>query len=192
MKYQKLLFFLQNVGRDPSSLMQEDYLTGLKNRRFLLQFLKKQVDWSTLEAHPLSLLVVDIDHFKRINEQYGSRVGDQVLVHVAKILKKAAGKAGVPVLYAGDEFMLLLPDTKKHTALIAAAKLIEYVRENPFFSSDAATEIPITLSIGVATAPDDASGGKELLSQVKNGLYHAKQSGRNRFADVGDVSRQAV
>ena len=192
MKYQKLLYFLQNVGRDPSSLMQEDYLTGLKNRRFLLQFLKKQVDWSALDAHPLSLLIVDIDHFKRINDQYGSSVGDQVLVHLAKILKKVAGKSGLPVLNAGDEFMVLLPDSKKHMALIAAEKLIEQVQENPFFSSDAATEIPVTLSIGVATAPDDAADGKELLSQAKNGLYHAKQAGRNRFIDVGEVSRHAL
>ncbi len=192
MKYQKLLYFLQNAGRDPSSLMQEDYLTGLKNRRFLFQFLKKQVDWNVLDAHPLSLLSIDIDHFKRINDQYGSSVGDQLLVHVATILKTAAGKTGIPVLNAGDAFMLLMPDAKKHSALVLASKLIEYVRENPFFSTDAATEIPITLSIGVATAPDDAVSGRELLHQVKNALYHAKQSGRDQFADVADFSRRAV
>jgi len=192
MKYQKLLYFLQNVGRDPSSLMLEDYLTGLKNRRYLLQYLKKNVDWNALDTHPVSLLMVDIDYFKRINDQYGSGVGDQVLVYVAKILKKISGKRGIPVLYAGDKFMFLLPNTKKHNALIIAAELIDDVNENSFFSSDAGTEIPITLSIGVATAPDDAGSGKELLSQVKNALYHAKQAGRNQYADSGEVTRQAV
>jgi diguanylate cyclase (GGDEF)-like protein len=192
MKYQKLLYFLQNVGKDPSSLMLEDYLTGLKNRRFLLQYLKKSVAWDTLDKQPVSLLVVDIDYFKRINDQYGSTVGDQVLVYVAKILKKVAGKRGIPVLNAGDEFMLLLPDIKKHNALIIAAEIIEHITESAFFSSDAGTEIPLTLSIGVATAPDDAGGGKELLSQVKNALYHAKQAGRDQYADAGEVSRQGV
>jgi diguanylate cyclase (GGDEF)-like protein len=63
MKYQKLLYFLQNVGRDPSSLMMEDYLTGLKNRRYLLHYLKKEIDWGALDAQPVSLLLVDIDYF---------------------------------------------------------------------------------------------------------------------------------
>ncbi|MCD6585220.1 MAG: diguanylate cyclase [Desulfobacteraceae bacterium] len=192
MKYQKLLYFLQNVGRDPSSLMLEDYLTGLKNRRYLLQYLKKSVDWDALDTHPVSLLMVDIDYFKRINNQFGSSVGDLVLVHVTKILKEISGKRGIPILYAGDEFMLLLPNIKKHNALIIAAELIDYVNESSFFSSDAGTEIPITLSVGVATAPDDAGSGKELLSQVKNALYHAKQAGRNQYADAGEVNRQAI
>jgi len=192
MKYQKLLYFLQNVGRDPSSLMLEDYLTGLKNRRYLLQYLKKQVDWNSLDTHPVSLLMVDIDYFKRINDQYGSGVGDQVLVHVAKILKKVSGKRGIPVLNAGDEFMLLLPNIKKHNALIIAAEVIDDVNENLFFSSDAGTEIPLTLSIGAATAPNDAGSGKELISQVKNALYNAKQAGRNQYVDAGEVSRRAV
>jgi len=192
MKYQKLLYFLQNVGKDPSSLMLEDYLTGLKNRRFLLQYLKKNVEWDSLESHPVSLLMVDVDYFKRINDQYGSSVGDQVLVHVAKVLKKVAGKRGIPVLNAGDEFMLLLPDIKKHNALIIAAEIIEYITESSFFSPDAGTEIPLTLSIGVATAPDDAGRGKELLSQVKNALFHAKQAGRDQYADAGEVGSHAV
>lgn len=192
MKYQKLLYFLQNIGRDPSSLMLEDYLTGLKNRRYLLHYLKKTVNWGSIEEHPLSLLIVDIDFFKRINEQFGGGAGDQVLVHVAKILKGVAGKKGIPVLYAGDEFMLILPDTKKHNALVIAAELIDFANENSFFASDAGAEIPVTLSIGAATAPDDAAGPKELLSQVKNALQHAKQAGRNRYSDAGEVARQAI
>jgi diguanylate cyclase (GGDEF)-like protein len=192
MKYQKLLYFLQNVGRDPSVLMVEDYLTGLKNRRYLLQFFKKNIDWQALDKQPVSLLIVDIDHFKRINDQYGSGVGDQVLVHVAKQLNAVAGKKGIPVLYAGDEFMLLLPDMKKHIALIVAADLIEHINETAFFSAEAGTEIPITVSIGVATAPDDAGSSRELIGQVKNALYYAKHAGRNQYMDAGAVTRQAV
>jgi diguanylate cyclase (GGDEF)-like protein len=192
MKYQKLLYFLQNVGRDPSVLMQEDYLTGLKNRRFLLHYLKYAVDWDNLENHPVSLLKIDIDYFRRINEQYGHTVGDQALSYLAEVLKKTAGNKGTPILYAGDEFMLLLPKVKKHNALIAGAELVEHVNDNLFFSSDAGTEIPITISVGVATAPDDAKDYKGLVNQVNNALYHAKQSGRNQYADAAEVARQAV
>lgn len=192
MKYQQLIYFLQNVGRDPSSLMLEDYLTGLKNRRYLMHYLKNQIHWGLIDEHPLSLLIVDIDFFKRINDQYGSGVGDQALVHVAKILKQNVGKKGIPVLYAGDEFMVILPDMKKPNARILASGLIGEVKEHPFFAADAGAEIPLTLSVGVATAPDDAAGPKELVSQVKNALYNAKQAGRNRYGDAGVVARQAI
>ncbi|MFZ2920168.1 MAG: diguanylate cyclase [Desulfosalsimonadaceae bacterium] len=192
MKFQKLLYFLQNVGRDPSSLMQEDYLTGLKNRRFLLHYLKYAVNWDSIAESPVSLLVVDIDYFKRINEQYGSGVGDQALVHVAGILKQVSGKTGIPILSAGDEFMVLLPGMKKQGALILASELIAHAAANQFFSSDAGTQIPITLSVGAATAPDDAGTASGLIGQTKNALQHAKASGRNQYVDAGIATRQAV
>jgi len=192
MKFQKLLYFLQNVGRDPSSLMQEDYLTGLKNRRFLLHYLKYAVNWDSIAHRPVSLLVVDIDYFKRINEQYGSSVGDQALVHVADILKQSSGKNAIPVLSAGDEFMILMPGANKPSALILASELVTQAQENLFFSSDAGTQIPITLSIGAATVPDDAATANGLIVQAKNALRHAKSAGRNQYMDAGVVTRQAV
>ena len=192
MRFQKLLYFLQNVGRDPSSLIIEDYLTGLKNRRYFHQYLKSEIAWDSLEKHPVSLLMVDIDYFKRINEQYGHIVGDEVLIYITEILKKISGKKGIPILYAGDKFMLVMPGIKKHNALIAGDDLVRHVNENIFFSSDAGTEIPITLSIGIATAPEDAGDGDGLIRQVNNALFHAKQLGRNRYADAGEVSRQAL
>ena len=192
MRFQKLIYFLQNVGRDPSSLILEDYLTGLKNRRYFQQYLKSNIEWDLLETHPVSLLMVDIDYFKRINDQYGHVVGDEVLIYIAEILKKISGKKGIPILYAGDKFMILMPDVKKHNALIMGDDLVQHVNDNIFFSSDAGTEIPITLSIGIATAPEDAGDGDGLIRQVNNALFHAKQLGRNRYADAGEVSRQAL
>jgi diguanylate cyclase (GGDEF)-like protein len=192
MKYQKLLYFLQNVGKDPSALMFEDYLTGLNNRRFLLHYLKHNIDWSVLEQQPVSLVMIDIDFFKRINTQYGSTIGDQALAHVAGILKDVTREKGLPILYAGDEFMVLLPGRNKQAALSLVAELFYQINNNVFFSSDAGTEIPLTVSVGIASAPDDAATGDYLVHQVKNALHHAKQSGRNRYADAGMVSRQAV
>jgi diguanylate cyclase (GGDEF)-like protein len=192
MKYQKLLYFLQNVGKDPSALMFEDYLTGLNNRRFLLHYLKHNIDWSGLEAQPVSLVMIDIDFFKRVNTQYGSAVGDQVMVHVAGILKDITREKGIPILYAGDEFMILLPGRNKQAAVALVAELFYQIKNNALFSPDAGTEIPLTVSVGIASAPDDADNGEEIVHQVKNALHQAKQAGRNRYADAGMVSRQAV
>lgn len=192
MKYQKLLYFLQNVGKDPSALMFEDYLTGLNNRRFLLNYLKHNIDWSALEEQPVSLVMIDIDFFKRINTQYGSTVGDHAMVHVAGILRDITREKGIPILYAGDEFMILLPGRNKQAAVALVAELFYQIKTHVLFSPDAGAEIPLTVSAGIASAPDDAVNGEDLVHQVKNALYHAKQAGRNCYADAGMVSRQAV
>lgn len=99
MKYQKFFHFLQNVGKDPSAIFFEDELTRLKNRRFLLNYFKNEIDWQGFKP-PVSLLLIDIDHFKRLNEQYGEEAGDQALVHVSTILKDTAretqSRSGMP------------------------------------------------------------------------------------------------
>ncbi|MFP4225918.1 MAG: GGDEF domain-containing protein, partial [Desulfobacterales bacterium] len=175
MKYQKFFHFLQNVGKDPSAIFFEDELTRLKNRRFLLNYFKHDIDWQRSEP-PVSLLLIDIDHFKRLNEQYGEEAGDQALMHISAILKDTASENAIPIRYAGDEFILLLPDTPKTEALKAAEKLLNNIHYNLFFSAEADTAIPVTLSIGIASAPDDAASGNELIHQADTALYAAKQS----------------
>jgi len=191
MKYQKFFHFLQNVGKDPSAIFFEDELTRLKNRRFLLNYFKNEIDWQGFKP-PVSLLLIDIDHFKRLNEQYGEEAGDQALVHVSTILKDTARVNAIPIRYAGDEFILLLLDTPKPEALETAEKLLNNIHYNLFFSADADTAIPVTLSIGIASAPDDAASGNELIHQADTALYAAKQSGRNRYVDIGAVTPEAV
>ena len=86
MKHQDLLRFVQNAGVDPSRLIFEDELTGLYNRRFLHNYLKYKVRWDSLEKEPVSLLMMDLDHFKQINDTHGHDVGDQALIWVIMIL----------------------------------------------------------------------------------------------------------
>jgi len=191
MKYQKFFHFLQNVGKDPSAIFFEDELTRLKNRRFLLNYFKNDIDWQRLHR-PFSLLLIDIDYFKRLNEQYGDEAGDQALVHVSTILRDTAGEDGIPIRYAGDEFILLLPDTPKQDAVRAADALLNNIHYNLFFSAEADTAIPVTLSIGIASAPDDATSGNDLIHQADTALYAAKQSGRNRYVDIATVVPEIV
>ena len=192
MKYQKFFNFLQNAGKDPATLYFEDELTQLKNRRYLLSYFQHHVNWDDISSRPLSLLRIDADYLRHINEHYGHKTGDQALLHIAGILKSVTPPSGLAVRYAGDEFVILLHDTKKVDARAVAASLINQLHYNLFFSAEADTPIPLTVSIGYATAPDDARSGKGLLHQADTALYGAKQAGKNQHMDAAAVIPEAV
>ncbi|MBS3808969.1 MAG: diguanylate cyclase [Desulfobacterales bacterium] len=187
MKYQKFFYFLQNVGKDPSALIFEDELTGLYNRRYILDSFRNRVNWEALESSPLCLMMIDVDYLKHINDQYGHNVGDQALIHIAEIIKSAAPKNTVAVRYAGDNFLLLLSGRQKADSRALAEKLLFLTRKNKFSSPETGTEIPLTLSIGIASAPGDASDEKNLIQMADAARYHAKRSGRDRYADAEEL-----
>ncbi|MGD9039579.1 MAG: GGDEF domain-containing protein, partial [Desulfobacteraceae bacterium] len=87
---QELFNFLEHSGKDPSRLIFEDELTGIYNRRFLYQYLQSKVQWDTLEQRPFSLLMMDVDNFKQINDRYGHQTGDQALIWVAGLIQEVA------------------------------------------------------------------------------------------------------
>ncbi len=192
MEYKDLLYFLQHVGTDPSRLIFEDELTGIYNRRFLLNFLQCKVPWDSLENYPVSLLMMDVDHFKQINDTYGHAAGDRALVWVASLLREVAGENGHPIRYAGDEFMILMPRSDKQAAVQVAEQLMKLVHAKPIYLNEMEGEFSITLSIGVASAPDDAQSSKDLIHSADTALYSAKQAGRDRLASAGEVSPQHV
>jgi len=192
MAYEDLLHFLQNVGKDPSRLIFEDELTGIYNRRFLLNYLQYKVPWDSIENHPVSLLMMDVDHFKQINDTHGHEAGDQALVWVASLLREAAGDNGHPIRYAGDEFIILLPQVDKQGAKQVGERLLELVHTKPVLLQETEGEFSITLSIGIASAPHDAQAGKDLIRTADTALYYAKQAGRDQLACAGDFSPQQV
>jgi diguanylate cyclase (GGDEF)-like protein len=192
MKYEELLNFLQHAGKDPSRLIFEDDLTGIFNRRFLLNYFQYKISWDALKDHPISLVMMDVDHFKQINDMYGHPVGDQALIWVAGLLKEVAGEGGLPIRYAGDEFMILLPDSEKQVAMKVGAQLHEHVHEKPLLLEREGGKLSITLSIGVASAPEDAQTGKSLVQKADTALYYAKKVGRDRVANVGEIAPQEV
>ena len=192
MEYQDLLYFLQHVGTDPSRLIFEDELTGIYNRRFLLNYFRYKVPWDSLEAQPLSLLMMDLDHFKQINDTYGHETGDQVLVWVASLIKEVSGDEGLAIRYAGDEFIILMPNAEKEAALQIADRLLQRLHQEPAQLPDVDAELHITFSIGVASAPDDAYTGKALIQKADTALYYAKKTGRDRFANAGEIAPEDV
>jgi len=105
-EYPHLLHFLEHSNTDPSRLIVEDELSGIYNRRFLRRYLQDKVQWDSLESKPVSLLKMDLDHFKNINDTHGHDVGDQALIWVAELMKEVSKESGLAVRYDGDEFVI--------------------------------------------------------------------------------------
>ncbi len=193
--YDDLLNFLQNIGKDPSRLIFEDELTGIYNRRFLLNYLQYKVAWDGLQNRPLSLIMMDIDFFKRINDTYGHQVGDQVLIWTASLLKEAAGDDCLAIRYSGDEFMIFIPHGEKRVAMEMGERLLKKTHEQTFPIKEEniqEKDLRITFSIGIASAPEDAQTGKSLIQKADVALYYSKKEGRDRLANAGEINPQEV
>ncbi len=192
MEHKDLLYFLQHVGTDPSRLIFEDDLTGIYNRRFLLNYLQHKVSWDSLESRPVSLLMMDLDYFKEINDTYGHDVGDKALIWVAGLAKKLSGDKGLAIRYGGDEFMILMPGADKESVLKVGEALMQQIHNERFDLDEVGDDLNITISVGVASAPDDAQSGKDLIREADTALYYAKRFGRNRLASAEQVALQDV
>lgn len=195
MKYEELQNFLQNIDKDPSRLIFEDELTGVYNRRFLLNYFQHKVPWDALQDHPLSLIMMDVDHFKEINDTYGHDVGDQALAGVASLLKEVSADEILAIRYAGDEFMILMIRREKKAALQLGRTLLQRIHEQPLRigpNNQKNGALHLTLSMGVASAPEDAQTGKSLIQKADTALYYAKKAGRDRLANAGEIAPQEV
>ena len=192
MEYQDFVNNMQLIGKDPSKLIFEDDLTSIFNRRFLLNYFQNKVTWNALKDHPLSLIMMDLDRFKKINDTFGHPVGDQVLIWVAGLLKDVAGQKGFAIRYAGDEFMILLPQTDKQAAMEVGASLLKRTHEESLSMDELDSDLKIALSMGVASAPEDAQSGQNLIQKADTALYYAKKAGGDLIANAGEIIPEKV
>ncbi|MFP8782152.1 sensor domain-containing diguanylate cyclase [Planococcus plakortidis] len=165
-------------------------LTKLYNYRYLDETLEnsmKEIHAGTLGQ--LSLIMMDIDHFKSINDTYGHQSGNEILIQLADLLREAIGDEGTVARYGGEEFVILLPHYSKELALILAENLRKEIANHAFKIQQSiqnekqADELHITMSIGVASAPEDAEDGTGIIRNADRALYTgAKQAGRNKVA----------
>ncbi len=162
-----------------AQLAVTDGLTGLYNHRHFHERLTLEVERSQRSGLPLSLLMLDVDHFKQFNDTYGHPAGDEVLRQLARVLGDARRANDVVARYGGEEFAVILVDTGKFTAAKVAERVRERVVANDF--SDAAPRAGrLSVSIGVATCPDDGTDAEALVRAADTALYTAKRAGRNR------------
>ena len=156
-----------------------DGLTKLYSHRYFKQRLEEELILANRYSSQLSLLILDIDHFKHYNDTYGHVAGDSVLMEVAKILKDQSDITHLVARYGGEEMVLIAPETTKEQGIELAEKIRKAVESNPFAVGRETTNV--TVSIGVATYPQDAQISLDLISKSDKALYEAKNRGRNRI-----------
>lgn len=161
-----------------------DPLTGLYNKGYLLKRLRSEIARSSRYAEPISGMMIDIDFFKKINDTYGHLVGDEVLKHIARIIKEMARTIDIVTRYGGEEFFVICPNTTLEGIVNLAERIRERVEKTPFIV-DNDTIVNLTISIGVKNEflspdlnPDDETA--TILNSADLALYKSKQGGRNR------------
>ncbi|MBK8972717.1 MAG: diguanylate cyclase [Hahellaceae bacterium] len=176
---------LEQLNQRLQRLSETDQLTGLANRRFLEQRLKQEWERARRHAHPVALLLIDVDHFKQVNDHYGHPAGDACLQQVAQQISAGLRQASdVAARYGGEEFCLLLP----HTDRTGAEAVAERIRQNveKTLMDVEGVRIALTVSIGLNSCiPSDGNSMEQLIKQADEALYHSKQTGRNRVMVSG-------
>ncbi len=163
---------------DLETLAAVDWLTGLYNRRHFETLAQAELARSQRYMRPLTLLMLDIDHFKDVNDTYGHATGDRVLQALATVCLATKRDADVAARLGGEEFALLLPETTAGAAAQFAERLRQQIRDcAPVVNGE---KLPITVSIGIAGSSLTTSGVQPLLNNADQALYEAKRSGRNR------------
>ncbi len=168
------------LNLETQRLSMTDGLTGLYNYRQFQVFLEREVQSSQRYRHPVSLILVDLDHFKRVNDKYGHLVGDQVLQEVAELLRELSRETDIVARYGGEEFVILLPKTSLEGAHDYAERIRAAVEKRDF-AMDAGQQMKLTISLGVGCFPaEGVEDGKALIEVSDMALYEAKNAGRNR------------
>lgn len=163
-----------------SELALRDGLTGLRNRRAFDARLDEEMRRALRYQHPFALLILDIDHFKDYNDTHGHPQGDQLLRELARVFQNGVRASDVVARYGGEEFAIILTETDRESAYLAAEKIRAAVSAGDFSQAEAPPGGHVTVSLGLATFPEDAADVEALLKCADEALYRAKRSGRNR------------
>lgn len=170
----------KRMERALQQLATLDPLTGLFNRRHFFAVAQREFERSQRYQRPLSLLMLDIDHFKTINDTRGHLVGDQILQALAEVMRDSLRQVDMLCRYGGEEFVMLLPETVLPTAIVVARRLCRTLAAKPIQTDKG--PVTVTVSIGVAALPDRGKLTLDgLLDRADQALYAAKQAGRNQF-----------
>lgn len=158
-----------------------DHLTGLFNRRYMEETLKRELLRAKRKGIPLGIIMLDIDGFKRFNDTWGHATGDAILSEIGYLVKKQLRGEDIPCRYGGDEFIILLPDAAQKATYERADRICELATQLQFIV-DGQTLDTVTLSLGIAVYPEHGTTTADLLKAVDGALYSAKHNGRNQVA----------
>lgn len=165
-----------------------DGLTGLYNHRYFQGKLIEEIERVARNQQPVSIVLIDIDHFKKVNDTYGHPVGDVVLKGLGKLFTESVRTIDTAARYGGEEFVLILPEADRKGAKELAERIRKNAKRMKFRVDD--VELRITISIGIATYPEDARGKERLIEAADEALYFAKENGRNKTVVYSDIPRR--
>ncbi len=171
--------FLRNNLDHSLELAVTDQLTGLHNRRYMTGQLGALVNRAARGGDPVSALMIDIDHFKKINDGFGHDIGDEVLREFAVRLASNVRAIDLPCRYGGEEFVVIMPGTRLEDAEKIAERIRRHVAGSPFRVSGGAESLTVTISIGVAATVGEGDNAEALLKRADEAMYMAKSTGRN-------------
>jgi len=180
----ELLLSVKQYSDQWEKLAKEDSLTGLPNRRALEQWLQSALSRATV-AQPTTLLLIDVDHFKQVNDRFGHAIGDRALHQLAGLMRQNCRYADFPARYGGEEFVLALPQTDLATGIDVAQRFSHSV--SAFYWEGIQPGLAVTISVGVASTAELATPcrSEALIAAADNRLYVAKNDGRNRVVSAG-------
>ena len=175
----KVIMRIKWLHSETRYLAITDGLTNLYNRRFFQQVMEKEFARSKRSKSDLSVIMVDIDFFKKLNDTYGHQFGDRVLAEVSKIIKNSLRRTDYVARYGGEEFIAILPDTNINDVIKPVQRMIEKIKEYDFKYGN--TPVKVTVSLGIAAVTDNVNTEQELIYRVDKALYTAKANGRDRL-----------
>lgn len=198
-----LVALLSTLQLKASSLAQHaltDELTGLHNHRFLQEHMELEMNRAKRYKRPMSIIMLDIDHFKYINDQHGHLVGDQALKGLSRLLNESMRETDIVARYGGEEFLIILPETFLHASMVAAERVRKLVEETIFdakvvgSAGRGATKLPLrfTVSLGVASFPQHADRPDELIMAADLALFAAKNASRNAVRSYASIQDQEL
>jgi histidine kinase len=155
-----------------------DSLTGLYNRGYFQSTLTKELSLARRKERPLSLVMIDIDHFKKVNDEWGHQVGDEVIKHVARAIRETCRETDVVARYGGEEMVVILTETSTEQATVVAQRIRQTLEEHPLTLNDRV--VKATASLGVATNDTQRNEPETLIKAADEALYRSKANGRNR------------
>jgi diguanylate cyclase (GGDEF)-like protein len=172
---------LYQRSKEMEQVLITDHLTGLLNRRYFFERITEELSRSQRHSHPLSLMMIDVDDFKWYNDHHGHLAGDDALRNVAAVLRDAVRNIDFVARYGGEEFVMVLPQTSKEEAVVIGERLRHEVEKFYFPYEEKQPNGNFTISMGLATYPEDAKGIKNLIEAADKALYRAKAAGKNRL-----------
>ena len=167
-----------------------DPLVGIYNRRYLDRRLEEEFARAKRYDSPLSVLLIDVDHFKRINDVHGHHIGDLALYELGKLILQSIRETDIVARYGGDEIVIIAPNTTTHLAEVLAERLRQNVENQNLAlkgESDKSKDVHLTVSIGIADLTQEAKDSRALMLNADQMLYHAKKEGRNRVVIYGAI-----